>query len=511
MIVFCFFQTVSAQLPDKFFDRLYWRQVGPARGGRSLAVCGDPSNDQRFYFGATGGGIWITDNGGEDWHPVNDSVFGSSSVGCFAVAPSAPYRVYAGMGEAEMRGNISFGDGMYRSDDAGKTWQPIGLKNSFAIGRIVVHPTNPDVAYAAALGNVFKKDAERGVYSTHDGGLTWKNILYHSDSVGAIDVVLHPQNPQIVYASMWNARRGPHFMSSGGDGCGLFRSINGGKTWEQLHTKPGMPLGLLGKIEVAVSPANPNRMWAMIENAKNGGLYRSDDGGEIWQKINDKADLKQRPWYFSEIVADPLDAQTLYVLNVSFWRSTDGGKTFERLSVQHGDNHDLWINPKNPHILALANDGSVQVSYNHGKTWSAHDLPTAQFYHVSVDNNWPNYGIYGAQQDNSTIRILSRTNGYAITDKDWYRVAGYESGYVIPHPKDPHVTFGGNYRGISADTTTAPAKTGTSCPGRFRCLEQVPKRIHTVFSGLFRLCTQSICPIRSTSPHNMYTKPPTRA
>jgi photosystem II stability/assembly factor-like uncharacterized protein len=437
-----------AQVPSQFTDALRWRNIGPWRGGRSLAVAGHADQPNTFYFGATGGGVWKTFDGGKNWGAISDTTFKSSSVGSIAVAPSAPDIVYVGMGEAEIRSNISYGDGMYRSDNAGKTWQSIGLKKSFAIGRVAVHPTDPQTVYVAAMGQIFGKNDDRGVFRTRDGGKSWQKILFHSDSVGAVEVAINPANPNVIIASMWNARRGPHYMSTGGTGSGFFISHDGGDSWKPLHERPGMPKGLLGKIEVAFSPTQPSRIWAMLEHDKYGGLYRSDNGGETWKLLTQNADLKQRPWYFSEIVADPTDPNTIYVLNVNFWRSRDGGATFSRIGVGHGDCHDLWINPKQPLTMIMGDDGGAEITTDGGQNWTDLDLPTAQFYHVSVDNNLPNYGVYGAQQDNSAIKIKARTNGSSIGENDFYEVAGGESGYVVSHPTDPDITFGGSYQGF---------------------------------------------------------------
>lgn len=436
----------TTQTSDSLFNALRWRNIGPFRGGRSLAVAGHVSHPLTYYFGATGGGVWKTNDGGANWTIISDSTFKSSSVGAIAVAPSDPNVVYVGMGEADIRSNISNGDGIYKSIDAGKSWKHMGLKMADAVSAIEVHPTNSDVAYVAALGNPFAPNKERGVFRTNDGGRTWKPILTKNDSTGAIVVKLDPNNPSIVYASMWQAYRNSYTMSSGGPGCGLFKSMDGGDTWTNLSNKPGMPKGMLGKIGITVSPANSNRLYAMVENAK-GGLYRSDDAGESWQLINEDKNLWQRPWYYMMLAADPQDENGLIVLNVNAQKSYDGGKTFKTIEVHHGDTHDIWWNPKNPLNFIIADDGGAEITYNGGATFSDVDIPTSQFYHVAVDNDFP-YNLYGAQQDNSSIRIASRTTEYSIGKGAWYPVAGGESGYITPDPANPLVTFGGSYDGL---------------------------------------------------------------
>ncbi|WP_040005840.1 WD40/YVTN/BNR-like repeat-containing protein [Fibrisoma limi] len=431
---------------DSLFNGLRWRNIGPFRGGRSLAAAGHSDQPLTYYFGAVGGGVWKTTDGGANWSPISDSTFKSSSVGAITVAPSDPNTIYVGMGESDIRSNISNGDGVYKSIDGGKTWRHMGLKLADAIGNIEVHPQNPDIAYVAALGNPFAPNKERGVFKTTDGGKTWKHILAKNDSTGAAVVELDPNNPSIVYASTWQAYRNSYMMSSGGPGCGLYKSTDGGETWMPLHDRPGMPRGLLGKIGIAVSPANSNRLYAMIENAK-GGLYRSDDAGMSWQLINEDKNLWQRPWYYMMLAADPQNENGLIVLNVNAMKSFDGGKTFQTINVHHGDTHDIWWNPKNPQNFIIADDGGAEITYNGGATFSDIDIPTAQFYHVSVDNDFP-YNLYGAQQDNSAIRIASRTTDFVIGPSAWYSVAGGESGYITSDPNNPNVTFGGSYDGL---------------------------------------------------------------
>ncbi|MFN8356163.1 MAG: glycosyl hydrolase [Spirosomataceae bacterium] len=425
---------------------LKWRNIGPFRAGRSLACAGHGDFPLTYYFGATGGGVWKTNDGGANWFSISDSTFKSSSVGAIAVAPSDANVVYVGMGEADMRSNISFGDGIYKSTDGGATWKHIGLKAVDAIATIEVHPKDANVVYVAAVGDPFAPNKERGVYRSLDGGATWKQILAKNDSTGAYHVRIDPNNPRIIYATLWQAYRNGHSMSSGGKGCGIYKSMDGGDTWVCLNEKPGMPKGLLGKIGIAVSSANSNRLYAMIESAK-GGLYRSDDGGEHWQLINEDKNLWQRPWYYMNLQTLPNNENGLIVLNVNSFKSLDGGKTFTRINVHHGDTHDVWVNPKNADNFIISDDGGAEVTYNGGVTFSEVDIPTAQFYHVSVDNDFP-YNVYGAQQDNSSIRIASRTDDFSIGSGAWYPVAGGESGYIVSDPNNPKITFGGSYDGL---------------------------------------------------------------
>ncbi len=432
---------------------LKWRNIGPFRGGRSIAVAGHSDQPLTFYFGATGGGVWKTVDGGMRWMPTSDSTFQSASVGAIVVAPSDPNIIYAGTGETDIRGNISGGDGIYKSTDAGKSWKHIGLKKSWGIARIVVNPTNPNIVYVASLGNPFGRTKkamnaeERGVYRSMDGGSTWQQVLAPiNDRTGAIEVHIDPTNPSVLYAAQWECFRNNHMMSSGGEGSGLYKSTDGGSTWVNISQKPGLPVGVLGKIGVAVSPFNGNRIWAIIEN-KSGGLFRSDDGGETWSRTSNDKNLWQRPWYYCEIEADPGTPEGIYVMNVGFQYSNDGGKTFRQIQVGHGDTHDIWINPKNAQNFILGDDGGAEVTYNQGRTFTELDIPTCQFYHISVDNDFP-YHLYGAQQDNSSVRISSRNTGsFAISRQDWEVVAGGESGYVVSDPTNSDIVYGGNYMG----------------------------------------------------------------
>lgn len=433
---------------DSIYNGLKWRNIGPFRGGRSLAVTGIPGDSFTYYAGTVGGGVWKTTDGGISWNSISDSNFHSSSVGALAVAKSNPNVIYAGMGETEMRGNISFGDGVYKSIDAGKTWKHTGLTESNAIGTIAVHPQNPDLLYVAAQGKIWgpAPDKERGLFRSKDGGRTWDRILYVDDTTGCVDVKMDPVNPAVLYASMWKAWRTPYSLSSGGKGSGLYKSTDGGDTWSLLSENPGMPKGLKGKIICTVSPVSHNQLWAIVENEQY-GVYHSEDGGDTWTRISTLNDLTQRPWYFSQIFADTKNDHTLYVLNVEFWKSIDGGVSWNRITNRHGDNHDMWINPDNANNWIMGDDGGPQITYDGGRHFTAQHLPTAQFYHVNLDNDFP-YNVYGPQQDNTSIKIKSRTTNPMIYDNDWLPVAGGESGYIVPDPTNTNITYGGGYDGI---------------------------------------------------------------
>jgi len=429
------------------YKEMKWRCIGPYRGGRVTAVAGIPSQPYTYYFGATGGGVWKTEDGGLNWKPVSDGFFKTGSVGAIAVSEWDPNIVYVGMGEVPMRGNVSHGDGMYKSNDAGKTWKQVGLSDTNQISRIRIHPQNPDIVYVAALGHIYGPNQERGVFRTKDGGRTWEKVLYRDNKTGAVDLVLDPSNPRIMYAALWEFFRTPYSLSSGGPGCGLFKSTDGGDTWNEISRNRGLPKSMLGKIGVAVSPAKPDRVWAIIE-AKDGGVFRSEDGGETWRRVNEERRLRQRAFYYSRIYADPKDAETVYVLNTAFYRSVDGGRTYTSIRVPHGDNHDLWIDPENPARMINSNDGGANVTYNSGVSWTAQDnQPTAQFYHVTTDDYFP-YRVYGAQQDNSTVRIASRTTGSGIDKPDWHSVGGGESGHIAPRHDNPDIVYAGSYGGL---------------------------------------------------------------
>jgi photosystem II stability/assembly factor-like uncharacterized protein len=432
--------TASAAFPqtEKLLKGLQYRQVGPFRGGRVLAVAGVPSEPNTYYFGGASSGVWKTIDGGATWKPLfeKESV---ASIGAIAIAPSDPNIIYVGSGEACLRGNISYGDGVYKSTDGGKTWKNIGLRDSRHIGHVIVHPRNPDVVLVAAMGHAFGANSERGVFRTTDGGKTWSKVLYVDDKTGAIDVEFDPHSPEIVFASMYQALRQPWVFESGGPGSGMYRSSDGGVTWTKLQGN-GLPEGLIGRITIAISPADSSRIYAMIE-AEKGGLFRSDDGGEKWELINDDQKYRQRAWYFSHIFADPKNADAVYVLNTGMFKSTDAGKTFTLLPAPHGDHHGLWIDPANPLRMINGDDGGATISIDGGKTWSTqNNQPTAQFYHVATDNRFP-YFIYGAQQDNTSVAIASWTDSGVITYRDWYEVAGGESAYLAPDPKNDLVLF----------------------------------------------------------------------
>lgn len=431
---------------ESLFNAIEWRCVGPFRGGRSAAVTGVPGQPNLFYFGSTGGGVWRTNDGGRTWENISDGFFGGS-VGAVEVAPSDPNVIFVGGGEKTVRGNVSYGSGIWKSTDAGQTWVSAGLQNSRHVPRICIHPGNPDLVYAAVLGDLFKPTPERGVYRSKDGGKTWERILFVNEHAGAVDLCMDPTNPRILYASTWRIRRTPYSLSSGGEGSGLWKSADGGDTWTELTRNEGLPQkDTLGIIGVTVSASNPRRVWAIVE-AENGGVFRSDDGGKKWTKLNDDRSLRQRAWYYTRIYADTKDEDKVYVVNVAYHVSKDGGKTFTAKYAPHGDHHDLWIAPEDPRRLIIGDDGGAQISYDGGETWSTyHNQPTSQFYRVTTDNDFP-YRIYGAQQDNSTVRIRHRTDGVTITERDWEPTAGGESGHIAVDPTDNDIVYGGEYHG----------------------------------------------------------------
>ncbi|WP_228853201.1 WD40/YVTN/BNR-like repeat-containing protein [Aegicerativicinus sediminis] len=443
---------------EPLYEALEYRLIGPFRGGRSAAVTGVEGESNLFYFGSTGGGVWRTTDGGRSWDNISDGYFGGS-IGSVEVAPSDHNVIYVGGGEKTVRGNVSSGYGIFKTVDAGKTWTSMGLENSRHIPRIQVHPRDFNTVYAAVLGNIYKPTQDRGVYKSNDGGKTWKKVLYVNDQAGAVDLILDPNNPRIIYASTWRVQRTPYSLSSGGDGSALWKSTDSGETWSEISKNEGFPKDTLGIIGVTVSPKNSDRVWAIVENKEKGGVYRSDDGGKTWQHINDDRSLRQRAWYYTRIYADTQDEDVVYVMNVSYHKSKDGGKTFSRSNAPHGDHHDLWIAPENPNRMIIADDGGAQISYDGGETWSTyHNQPTAQFYRVTTDNAFP-YRIYAAQQDNSTIRINHRSDGYAITEDDWESTAGGESAHITVDPTNDDIVYGGSYGGF---LTRVNHKTGST-------------------------------------------------
>lgn len=426
---------------------LEYRNIGPFRGGRSAAVTGVAGAPNLYYFGAAGGGVFKTTDGGRSWENISDGYFGGS-VGSIAVSESDKNVIYVGGGEVTVRGNVSYGYGVWKSTDAGKTWAPSGLKKSRHIPRLRVHPKNSELVYAAVLGDLYVSSDERGIYRSRDGGATWEKILFVNADAGAVDLILDPNNPRILYASTWNVRRTPYSLSSGGEGSGLWKSTDGGDTWTDISRNEGLPqTDTLGIIGVTVSPDNSERVWAIIE-AKEGGVYRSEDAGKTWKKINDERKLRQRAWYYSRLYADPRDADKIYALNVSWFKSKDGGKSYTKLPSEHGDHHDLWIDPQNPQRMIIGDDGGAQVSNDGGMTWTTYyNQPTAQFYRVTTDDAFP-YRIYAAQQDNSTVRINSRSAGSSIGEDDWEPTAGCECGHIAPDPDDNDIVYGGCYDGF---------------------------------------------------------------
>lgn len=433
--------------PDSvLFSKTKYRLIGPWRGGRSGAVTGSYKNKNTFYFGATGGGVWKTMDGGNNWKNISDKFYGGS-IGSVAVAPSDESVVYVGEGENTMRGNVSEGlGGFWRSEDAGKSWKNMGLTDARHIIRIIVHPRNPDIVWVAAMGHLFGPNEQRGVYKTTDGGKTWKRTLYVNNQTGCSDLVMEPGNPSVLYAGMWRLIRTPWSLESGGEGSGLWKSTDGGENWVNISSKKGLPKGVWGIVGVAVAPSNTDKVYCLVENEK-GGLFSSTDAGETWTLQSNDNNIRQRAWYYTKVFVDPKNENKVYCPNVGFMVSTDGGKTFRGISTPHGDHHDLWIDPEDPNRMIVADDGGAQVSFDGANNWSTYqNQPTAQIYRVTTDNSFP-YRILGAQQDNSTIRIKHRTYSSAITERDWDVTAGSESGYVVADPLNPDIVYGGNYGG----------------------------------------------------------------
>ncbi len=448
LILFSSFVALQAEKYDEtFFNNFEWRNIGPNRGGRSLSSMGSPGRPNEYYFGATGGGLWKTTDGGNTWFPVTDGKITSSSIGAVAVAETNPDIVYIGGGETQLRGSITQGDGVYRSTDGGETWRHVGLRETQAIARIRIHPTDPDIVYVAALGHPYGDNEQRGIFRSKDGGNSWEKILYKSPKAGGVDISIDRTNPKVIYASLWQVYRRAWKMWGGGPFSGIYKSTDGGDTWTELTKNPGMPEGPIGKIGMTVSPADANRVWAIVE-APEGGVFRSDDGGKSWERTNDDRKIRQRHFYYSRIVADPWDRETVYALNTRLYKSMDGGVTFDtQISTPHGDQHDLWIDPNDPKRMTNSNDGGGNVSINGGETWTEQDYITTQLYHVNVTNDFP-YHVCGAQQDNSTVCVPSDgwNNMQARgPNHGWYYSAGGgESGYITQHPSKLDIFYAGS-------------------------------------------------------------------
>ena len=456
LIVFLFFFVdIKAQRKNKSISQsinyeipnLNWRSIGPYRGGRASSVTGVSNSDNTYYFGATGGGIWKTTDSGQNWRNISDGFFGGS-IGAISASESDPNILYVGTGEKTVRGNVSPGyGGFWKSDDAGETWKKMNLDiDQVQVGRIAIHPKNPDIVYIAIIGDLFKDSNKRGVYKSTDGGNSWRQVLFSNERSGAVDISIDKNNPRIIFASTWNIRRTPYSLESGGEGSGLWKSTDGGETWKNISDNEGLPSGIWGISGVSVSPVNSKKVFALIEN-KEGGLFRSDDGGSSWKKVNEDRNLRQRAWYYTRVYADTQNENRVYVMNVSFWRSEDGGKSFDRYRTPHGDHHDLWIDPENNKRLIVADDGGAQVSSDDANNWSTYmNQPTAQYYRVATDNSFP-YNILVAQQDNSTQRVPHRVNSGGISERDWERSAGGESAHLAAKPDNPDIVYGGSYGG----------------------------------------------------------------
>ena len=444
--------TLTDRLPAHALDALTWRCLGPWRGGRVMGVCGHPTQPDTFYTGASGGGVWRTDNGGATWRPLSDGAFRRGSVGAIALAPSEPDTLYVGTGECGMRGNVTGGDGVYMTRDGGETWRHCGLAETQNIARVIVHPRDADTVYVAAFGHRFGPNAERGIYRTRDGGASWELVLHRDERSGAIDLAIDPQNPRVLYAALWEAGRTPWGFTSGGPGSGMFRSEDGGDTWQEITRNPGLPNGTIGRVGLCVSPADPHRVYALIEAQDDGGrkvsgLYRSLDRGRTWAWTSDEPNLAVRPWYFGQIVADPHDADTVYVPHRKLWKSVDGGRTLRQLNTTYWDQHALWVAADDPRRMIVANDGGAAVSRDGGTTWSSiFNQPTGEMYHVTTDSQFP-YRVYSAQQDSSTISIPHRAFTSPPSQMHWYDVVGGESGHIAVRPDNPNIVYAASFAG----------------------------------------------------------------
>jgi photosystem II stability/assembly factor-like uncharacterized protein len=446
LLVFaCLAMDLQAQ-NEEHYSSLEFRNIGPFRGGRATAVTGVPGKPNLYYFGASGGGVWKTKDGGQTWTNISDGFFGGS-MGAIAVSESNPNVIYVGGGEKTVRGNVSYGYGVWKTIDGGKTWEQMGLKDSRHISRIRIDKNDPNLVYAAVMGDLYKDSQERGVYKSTDGGENWTRVLHAGAGAGAVDLSVDPSNPRVMFASTWKIRRTPYSLESGGEGSALWRSTDGGDNWTDISANKGLPTGLWGINAVAVSPVDGNRVYALIENDK-GGIYVSNDGGDTWTARSTSRALRQRAWYYTRIYADPVDIDGVYVMNVSYHHSVDGGQTFKSNNAPHGDHHDLWISPEDPERMIIGDDGGAQVSFDRGENWSTYNnQPTSQFYRVTTDNDFP-YRIYGAQQDNSTVRISHRTDGGTIGQSAWESTAGGESAHIAPDPNNPDIVYGGSYGGF---------------------------------------------------------------
>ena len=430
---------------DSLYSSIQWRLIGPFRGGRAGTVAGVANDPNVYYMGTAGGGAWKTEDSGNTWYSISDGYFGGS-IGAVAVSESDPNIIYIGEGEQTLRGNVSSGNGLWKSLDAGKSWNFIGLEGTEHISRIRIHPKNPNIVYVAAIGNLWKPNENRGVFRSTDGGDTWDKILYESNKAGAGDLIIDPNNSRIIYASTWEMKRNGFRMDSGGNDSKLFKSFNGGNSWINITSNSGLPAGPWGIVGITVSPVDSNRIWTIIE-AADGGVFRSDDAGVTWKKVNENRALRQRAWYYSRIYADSQNKDKVYVMNVSYGVSTDGGKSFTLKNAPHGDHHDLWIDPNNNNRMIIADDGGAQISNDGGNNWTTYyNQPTAQFYRVTTDNHFP-YRIYGAQQDNTTVRISHRSSGSSISERDWETTAGGESAHLAPDPTNNNIVYGGTYKG----------------------------------------------------------------
>lgn len=480
----------AAGYDQALYRALRYRLIGPFRGGRVTAVTGVRGRRDLFFMGSTGGGIWKTSDGGERWINVSDGYFAAGSIGSVAVAESDPNVIYVGTGSSAIRGNVSAGVGAYKSIDGGATWRHIGLRDGGQIGDLQIHPRNPNIVYAAVLGHAFGPNEERGVFRTRNGGASWEKVLYVSEHTGAIDLSLDESNPNVLYAAMWTAERKPWNLVSGSEESGLFKTTDGGNTWTKLEG--GLPGPLVGKIEVSVSRSRPNRVYALVE-AEEGGLYRSDDAGATWTYVNADQGLRARPWYYNHIHADPQEPDMVYVSAEDFWKSTDGGETFQLVQVPHGDCHDLWINPDDNAVMIEGNDGGANVSYNGGLSWSTiMNQPTGEFYRVTVDNQFP-YRVYGGQQDNSALSVPSRTGTGGISIQNWYSVAGGESAHIAVDPRNAAITYGGSYGGTLERRDQASGQT--------RDIMLYPELAHGQAAMNLRFRVQWNAPIR-ISPHD---------